>query len=93
VPQRNPADVETAIRVALDDPRVSVAVIQTPDGNLAARLTGSVRNAAEAEAARTITALYVPQVISSIYVDPEASTLQAAAALPTDRQLQGNCAS
>jgi hypothetical protein len=26
VPQRNPADVETAIRVALDDPRVGVSV-------------------------------------------------------------------
>jgi hypothetical protein len=87
-PQRNPDAVEAAISTALNDPRISVSVIPLPNGTLAARLTGTVRNAAEIEAARTTAALFVPQVVSALYAETTAPTLDAASALPSEQQFQ-----
>ncbi len=96
---RDPVGAEAAIRAALNDPRIDVSVIQLPDGGLTARLTGVVRDTAEIEAARSTAALFVPQVVSSLYVDKEAPSLQLAqrpAQLPENlvqeqlRRLTGN---
>jgi Flp pilus assembly secretin CpaC len=85
---RNAADVETAIRTALNDPRIGVGVILLPNGTLAARLTGTVRDVAEIEAARATAALFVPQVVSALYAEKTAPTLDAAGALPSEQQFQ-----
>jgi Flp pilus assembly secretin CpaC len=84
----DPAGVETAIRTALDDPRVSVAIIQLPGGTLAARLTGTVRDGAEIEAIKTTAGLFVPQVISSIYVDRASAALNELSREPVGTELQ-----
>ena len=78
VSQVDPASVEMAIRSALSDSRISVSVIQQPNGGLAAKLSGVLRDAAEVSAAISTAALFVPreQVISSLYLDPTSPTLQ-----------------
>jgi Flp pilus assembly secretin CpaC len=72
----DPAAAEAAIRTAINDPRVRVSVIQRPDGILIAQLAGGLRDKAEVDAAVTTAALFVPNVIPSLYVDPKASTLE-----------------
>lgn len=84
----NIESIETAIRTAIDDPRVSVSVIQSPGGVLTARLTGAVRDAVEADAARATAALFVPQVVSALYVDKEAQTMGQARLPGETAQLQ-----
>lgn len=91
------ANVEEAIRTAIDDPRVDVAVITAPDGTYAAKLSGVVRNTAEENAATNTAALFVPKVISGIYVDPNAQTIAdfrnpmaGAPALTADESLQAS---
>ena len=64
--------VESAIRTALDDSRISVSVIQGPDGALSASLRGSVRDTAEVEAAKATAGLFVPTVVSALYVNARA---------------------
>ncbi len=78
VTQIDPANVEMAIRSALNDPRITVRVIQQPNGGLAATLGGILRDTAEVSAAISTAALFVPreQVISSLYLDPQSPTLQ-----------------
>lgn len=76
-----PADagaVESALRAALNDPRIAVSVIQLPNGELAARLTGAVHDVAEITAAKQTASLFVPEnaVISSVYASPTAPTLE-----------------
>jgi hypothetical protein len=88
LPQRSPQSVEIAIRTALNDPRIGVAVIPLPNGTLAARLTGTVRDIAEIEAARATAALFVPQVVSALYAEKTAPTLDTAGALPSEQQFQ-----
>jgi Flp pilus assembly secretin CpaC len=80
--------IEEAIRTALDDPRVSVSVIQSPSGALAARLTGSVRDAAEVEALKATAALFVPTVVSALYVDKATLTLDQSRLPGATSQLQ-----
>lgn len=72
------ADVENAIVKALNDPRVTVKVMPRKDGKLVARLTGIVRNDAEVKAITDIVTLFVEQVISGLYTDVSARTLQDA---------------
>ncbi|PQV64238.1 Type II secretory pathway component GspD/PulD (secretin) [Abditibacterium utsteinense] len=74
---RNPRLVERAIVAALGDPRVRTAIISLPDGSLAARLSGTVRSEAEVQAALTTASFFVPRVISSLYADTNAPTLEA----------------
>lgn len=84
-------EAENAIRTALNDPRIRVSVLQRPDGSLVAQLSGGVRNSAEAEASVATASLFVPNVISSLYADPQAPTLEAALrgpALTGDEALQ-----
>lgn len=93
-PAADPESLATAIRAALGDSRVNVSVIQTPDGNLAARLTGILRDQSEIDAAKTTTALFVPQVISSLYAD-KASAIPGVSSgeaqlQATLRQISGN---
>ena len=78
VVQGDPTAIEMAIRSALSDPRISVSVIQQPNGGFAAKLSGVLRDAAEVSAAISTAALFVPcdQVISSLYLDPTSPTLQ-----------------
>ncbi len=77
VEARSPRLVQRAITTALGDPRVRTAIISLPDGSLAARLSGTVRNEAEVQAALTTARFYVPQVISSLYADVNSPTLEA----------------
>ncbi|RYG71770.1 type II and III secretion system protein, partial [bacterium] len=74
---RNNRDVETAIATALGDPRIRTTVVTLPDGSLAARLMGTVRNPAEVEGAVTTASFFVPKVIPSLYADANAPTLEA----------------
>ncbi|MDQ3813239.1 MAG: pilus assembly protein N-terminal domain-containing protein, partial [Armatimonadota bacterium] len=67
-------EVATAVRAALDDPRFGVNVVQLPSGGLLVRLTGTVRNEAEAREAAETARLFHPQITSAIYVDPSALT-------------------
>lgn len=70
--------VETAIRTALNDPRIQVSVIRSSSGALAARLTGSVRDAQEVAAAVQTARLFVSEVIPGIVIDPYSPTLNQA---------------
>jgi pilus assembly protein CpaC len=74
----DPAEAENAIRTALNDPRVRVAVLQRPDGSLVAQLSGGLHDRAEVDASVAIASLFVPNVISSLYVDAQAPTLEQA---------------
>ncbi len=79
VPVRDARTIERAINLALGDPRVRASVIALPDGSLITRLAGTVRNAAEVQAAISTASFYVPsdRVISSLYADINAPTLDA----------------
>jgi Flp pilus assembly secretin CpaC len=74
---RNPRVLEATIASAIGDPRVRTSVISRPDGTLVARLSGSVRNEAEVQAARETAGFFVPAVTSSLYADTNAPTLDA----------------
>ena len=80
---RDPRAVGNAITTALGDPRVRAVIISLPDGSLAARLSGTVRNESEVQAAVTTASFYVPRVISSLYADPNSPTIDAVLAGPT----------
>ena len=73
----DPQVVQAALTAALGDPRVRTSVVRLPDGSLAARLTGTLRNAAEVEGAVTTASFYVGRVLPSIYADPSAPTIDA----------------
>lgn len=89
-PVSTTAELESAIRAAIGDSRISVGVLQLPNGTTAARLSGIVRDTAEAEGAKSAAALFVPSVISSIYVDKAAPTSEAfmQSATPAEQQVQ-----
>ncbi len=72
---RDPRAVEASIQIALADPRVRTSVVRLPDGTLAARLTGTLRNAAEVEGAQATASFYVSRVLSSLYADSSAPTI------------------
>ena len=72
---RDAATTEAAIQAAIYDPRVEVRVIAEPDGTHSASLRGALHNAAEESAVKSTAALFVPKVISALYVDPSAPTL------------------
>lgn len=73
----DPATVERAIVTALNDPRVRVSVFALPDGSNAVKLSGVVRDTAEVQGATTTASFYAPRVISSLYADVNAPTLEA----------------
>jgi Flp pilus assembly secretin CpaC len=79
----DPAEAENAIRTALNDPRIRVGVLQRPDGSLVAQLAGGLRDRAEVDAAVATAALFVPNVISSLYVDAQALNLEQAQSGPS----------
>jgi Flp pilus assembly secretin CpaC len=79
----DPVAARQAIETAIDDPRVAVSVIQRPDGALVARLTGTLRDKNEIDAVTSVAALFVPNVISSLYASTGAIPL--ADALGTSR--------
>jgi Flp pilus assembly secretin CpaC len=79
---RDPRVVGDAITAALGDPRVRSTIISLPDGSLAARLSGTVRNESEVQAAVTTASFYVPRVVSSLYADANAPTIDAVLAGP-----------
>jgi len=72
---KDPVIAATTIRTALNDPRIDVSVIQSPDGNLVARLTGTVRDKAEVDAAVSTAKLFVGEVYPSLIVDVTAPTI------------------
>ncbi|RYX84593.1 hypothetical protein EON83_09595 [bacterium] len=75
----NPQVVETAISEALGDPRIRTTVVKLPNGSLAARLTGTVRNTAEVQGAETTAAFFVDRALvsNSLYADTTAPTIDA----------------
>ena len=79
----DPLSVETAIRTAINDPRVQVSAFSTNDGTVAVRLGGKVREAVEAKAAEETAALYASKVINGIVVSPDASTYDQVFLPPT----------
>ena len=79
----DPLTVETAIRSAINDPRVQVSVFSTNEGAMAAKLTGRVNEAIEAKSAEETAALYATKVINGIVVDPKAPSYEDAFAPPT----------
>ena len=93
-PATDPSTVEGAIVAALNDPRIRVSVVKLPEGNLAARLTGVVRNDAEVQGALTTASFFTPRVLPSIYADPNAPSIDAvmsgAASQTPQSQLQEN---
>jgi Flp pilus assembly secretin CpaC len=84
---RDPRAIEAALNSALNDPRIRASVISLPDGTLAARLSGIVRNDAEVQAAVTTASFFVPKVVPSLYTDAAALTLDAALANPTSPEV------
>ena len=74
---RDPRVVAASIQTALADPRVHTSVVRLPDGSLAARLTGTLRNAAEVEGATATASFYVSRVLSSLYAEAAAPTIDA----------------
>lgn len=90
VPVSSTSELESAIRAAIDDPRVSINVLQLPNGTMAAKLSGVVRDGVEAEAAKSAAALFVPSVISGIYTDKTAPTTDSYmnASMPPEQQMQ-----
>jgi Flp pilus assembly secretin CpaC len=98
---RDPRALEAAINAALGDPRVRATVVRLPDGSLAGRLQGVVRNEAEVSGAISTASFYVPRVVSSLYADVNAPSIDAVRSgainiSPTDslqdslRRLTGN---
>ena len=90
----NAATVEAALTTALADPRIRVSVVELPEGTLAARLTGIVRDTAEVQGAITTASFFVPRVLPSLYADPNVPSIDAvlsgaAPQTPSD-QLQEN---
>ena len=88
------ATVEAALTTALADPRIRVSVVKLPEGTLAARLTGIVRDAAEVQGAITTASFFVTRVLPSIYADPNVPSIDAVLSgavtqTPSD-QLQDN---
>jgi Flp pilus assembly secretin CpaC len=79
----DPLSVETAIRTAINDPRVQVTAFPTNDGSVAVRLGGRVREAVEAKAAEETAKLYTGQVINGILVSPDAPSYDQAFLPPT----------
>ncbi len=73
----DPATVEAALTTALADPRVRVSVVKLPEGTLAARLTGIVRDAAEVQGAIATASFFAPRVLPSVYADPNAPSIDA----------------
>ncbi len=73
----DPQVSEAAISAALGDPRIRTSVVRLPNGTLAARLTGTVRNSAEVQGAETTAAFFVERVVSSLYADATAPTIDA----------------
>ncbi len=73
----DPQVVQAALTAALGDPRVRTSVVRLPDGSLAARLTGTLRNTAEVEGAVSTASFYVGRVLPSLYADPSAPTIDA----------------
>ena len=74
---RDPQIVSVAVNAALGDPRIRASVFKLPDGSLATRLTGTVRNPAEVEGAITTASFYAPRVLSSLYADANAPSIDA----------------
>jgi len=74
---RDPKALEAAINAALGDPRVQATVVRLPDGSLVGRLQGIVRNEAEVTGAASTASFYVPRVVSSLYADINAPTIEA----------------
>jgi len=74
---RDPKALEAAINAALGDPRVRATVVRLPDGTLVGRLQGVVRNEAEVTGAASTASFYVPRVVSSLYADINAPTIEA----------------
>jgi len=74
---RDPRALEAAINAALGDPRVTATVVRLPDGSLVGRLQGIVRNEAEVTGAASTASFYVPRVVSSLYADINAPTIEA----------------
>lgn len=72
----DPVAAQEAITTALSDPRVRVSVIQKPNEGLVVRLSGALRQQAEIDAAVSTAALFVPNVISSLYVSSSAPVLE-----------------
>lgn len=79
----DPLSVETAVRTAINDPRVQVTAFPTNDGSVAVRLGGRVREAVEAKAAEETARLYTGQVINGILVSPDAPSYDQAFLPPT----------
>ncbi len=73
----NAASVESALQMAIGDPRIRVSVVKLPEGTLAARLTGIVRDAAEVQGAITTASFFAPRVLPSVYADPNAPSIDA----------------
>lgn len=73
----DPQTVEAALTTALGDPRIRVSVVKLPEGTLAARLTGVVRDAAEVQGAITTASFFAPRVLPSVYPDPNAPSIEA----------------
>ena len=90
----DPAAVEEALIMAISDPRIRVSVFKIPEGTLAARLTGVVRDTAEVQGAITTASFFVPRVLPSVYADPNVPSIDAVlsgvAAQSPDAQLQEN---
>ncbi len=78
----DPLSVETAIRTAINDPRIQVSAFPTNEGAIAAKLTGRVNEAIEAKSAEETAALYASKVINGIVVDPKAPSYDQAFAPP-----------
>ena len=73
----NAASVESALTMAIGDPRIRVSVVKLPEGTLAARLTGIVRDNAEVQGAITTASFFAPRVLPSVYADPNAPSIDA----------------
>ncbi len=73
----DPAAVEEALTMAIGDPRIRVSVVKLPEGTLAARLTGIVRDVAEVQGAITTASFFVPRVLPSVYADPKVPSIDA----------------
>ena len=90
----DPQTVEAALTTALSDPRIRVSVVKLPEGTLAARLTGIVRDAAEVQGAITTASFFVPRVLPSLYPDVNAPSIDAvlsgAVVQTPSEQLQDN---
>ena len=86
--------VEAALQMAIGDPRIRVSVFKIPEGTLAARLTGIVRDAAEVQGAITTASFFVSRVLPSLYADPNVPSIDAvlAGGVPQapEGQLQDN---